>query len=116
MILVANRIFVAPAHSAEFEHLFATRARLVDGMAGFIANQLLRPTAAGDPYLVHTLWESRDHFVAWTKSKEFVDGHARTDSLPQGTFTQHPKLEIHEVFQTTLWPGVAKGNGADAAR
>ena len=115
MILVANRIFVSPAHAGAFEHLFITRARLVDGMPGFIANQLLRPVAAGDPYVVQTLWETRAHFVAWTKSPEFVEGHARTDDLPAGTFTRHPKLEIHEVFQTTSWPGVSPSHGADAA-
>jgi heme-degrading monooxygenase HmoA len=116
MILVANRIFVAPSHTVEFEHLFVTRARLVDGMPGFVANQILRPLSGGDPYVIQTFWESRAHFIAWTKSQAFIDGHARTASLPEGTFTQPTRLEIHEVFQHTGWPGVSNRDDADTPR
>ena len=44
MITVANRIFVAPDYAEAFEERFRSRARLVDGMPGFISNQVLRPT------------------------------------------------------------------------
>ena len=39
-------------------------ATLVDGMAGFISFQLLRPKKANDPYVVMTFWESEAHFKA----------------------------------------------------
>lgn len=114
MILVANRIFVAPAHRDAFEHMFATRARLVDHMKGFIANQVLKPLSAGDPYVIQTLWESRADFVAWTKSEEFTAGHARTPELPLDAFTAPTKLEVHEVFQQTNWPYGVPSNGTTA--
>lgn len=102
MIITSNRIPVNPEHAAAFEQTFADRASLVDGMPGFIAFQLLRPTAEGDPYIVMTFWESEAHFKAWTESAAFREGHARSGTLPQGTFAGHPKIELHEVIQSTL--------------
>ncbi len=102
MIITCNRIPVNPEHAAAFEQTFADRASLVDGMPGFIAFQLLRPLKEGDPYIVMTFWESEAHFKGWTESPEFKEGHARSGTLPSGTFAGHPKLELHEVIQSTL--------------
>jgi heme-degrading monooxygenase HmoA len=115
MILVANRIFIDPAHATEFEHLFETRARMVDGMPGFIANQVLKPVTKGAPYVIETWWQTRDHFVTWTKSEEFKVGHARTQTLPAEAFTSPTTLEIYEVFQLTGSPAKASADGASAA-
>jgi heme-degrading monooxygenase HmoA len=104
MIVVANRIFVAPEYAEAFEERFRTRARLVDGMPGFISNQVLRPTHPDDPYVVFTLWESRAHFEAWTSSDAFRQGHARSGTLPKEAFTAPNKLEIHEVFLDSSRP------------
>jgi hypothetical protein len=46
MITTANRIFVAPEFAEQFENNFRNRARMVDGMPGFVSNQLLRPVNA----------------------------------------------------------------------
>ena len=101
MILVANRIFVAPHHREVFERLLETRAGLVDGMPGFLGIQLLRPTKADDPYLTQTFWATRDDFESWLRSEAFVKGHARMDDLPKDTFPKHSQVEIHEVFHTS---------------
>ena len=52
MITVANRIYVTPEYAEAFEERFRQRAGLVDGMPGFISNQVLRPVNDGDPYVV----------------------------------------------------------------
>lgn len=101
MIVVSNRIPVNPEHAEAFEERFKDRAGLVDGMDGFIAYQLLRPTEEGHPYIVKTWWESQAHFTAWTESDSFQQGHARSGSLPKDAFLGRPTLEIHEVIQTT---------------
>ena len=101
MIIVNNRIPVNPEHGAAFEERFKDRASAVDGMAGFIAFQLLRPTKEGAPYIVMTFWESYDHYEAWINSEEYKEGHARSGTLPEGTFAGHPVLEIYEVIQST---------------
>ena len=101
MITVANRIFVDPDYAEQFEERFRNRAQLVDGMEGFQANLVLRPTETGAPYIVLTFWDSREHFQAWTKSDAFVKGHARSGSLPKEAFTAPSVLEVHEVMLDT---------------
>ena len=108
MITVANRIFVASEYAEAFEERFRNRAKLVDGMPGFISNQVLRPVNAGDPYVVFTLWESRKHFEAWIRSEEFAKGHAQSGTLPDEAFTAPNKLELHEVFLDSSQPDLEK--------
>lgn len=113
MITVANRIFVAPEYADHFEENFRKRAGLVDQMPGFISNQVLRPVNPGDPYIVLTLWESREQFEAWTRSDAFVKGHARSGTLPKEAFTGPNKLEIHEVIMDSARPDLkAEPKGA----
>lgn len=104
MITVANRIFVASEYAEAFEERFRKRAGLVDGMPGFISNQVLRPVNEGDPYVVLTFWESRKHFEAWIESEEFTSGHAQSGTLPKEAFTAPNKLELHEVILDSSRP------------
>ena len=107
MITVANRIFVASEFAEQFEEAFRKRAGLVDGMPGFISNQVLRPVNPGDPYIVLTLWNSRDDFNAWIRSDAFMQGHAKSGSLPKEAYTEQNKLELHEVIQDSSRPDLA---------
>jgi heme-degrading monooxygenase HmoA len=99
MFVSCNRIPVHPDHAAAFEARFAERAGQVEGMAGFLAFQLLRPLQPGAPYVAMTFWESEAHFRAWTESPAFAAGHARSGSLPPETYTGRPALELFEVIQ-----------------
>ncbi len=104
MITVMNRIAVHPEYAEAFEARFLDRARLVDEMPGFVSNQVLRPVNPSDPYVVLTLWNSREEFEAWTSSEAFVQGHARSSSLPKEAFSGPNKLELHEVLQDSSRP------------
>jgi heme-degrading monooxygenase HmoA len=104
MITVANRIYVNPEYADAFEQRFRDRAGLVDKMPGFISNQVLRPVNAGDPYVVFTLWNSRDNFLNWVRSDEFVKGHAQSGTLPREAFSQSNVLEMHEVVLDSSRP------------
>lgn len=99
MITVANRIYVKAEYAEAFEQRFRERAGLVDKMPGFISNQVLRPVNDGDPYVVLTLWNSRQDFLNWVRSDEFVKGHAQSGSLPKEAFSKANVLEMHEVIQ-----------------
>lgn len=101
MIVTSNRIPVNPEYAKQFEDSFRNRAGVVDGMPGFVSFQLLRPTKEGDPYIVMTIWESREHFEGWTNSDEFKEGHAKSGTLPREAFLGHPTLEMHEIIQKT---------------
>jgi heme-degrading monooxygenase HmoA len=112
MITVANRIYVAPEYADQFEEAFRKRAGLVDGMPGFISNQVLRPVNPGDPYIVLTLWIARADFEGWIRSDAFMQGHAKSGSLPKEAFTAPNKLEIHEVILDSRDPAlVAEPHG-----
>ena len=104
MITVANRLFVKPEHADAFEKVFQERAGLVDGMPGFVSNQVLRPVNEGDPYVVLTIWESRDSLMSWIRSEEFVKGHAQSGTLPKDTYFQANVLELHEIIQDSTRP------------
>ncbi len=98
MFVVCNRIAIHPNHVEAFEERFRTRAGLVDTMPGFVAFQLLRPLKSSDSYMVMVTWESKADYQAWMKSQAFKDGHARTGTLPEGTFMGAQTIEQYEVI------------------
>jgi heme-degrading monooxygenase HmoA len=104
MITVANRIYVNPEYAQQFEDRFRERAGLVDGMPGFVSNQVLRPVNEGDPYIVLTFWQSRADFLNWVRSDAFVKGHAQSGTLPKDAFPQSNVLEMHEVVSDSSRP------------
>ena len=95
---VMNRIFVKPDYTEQFEERFRHRAGLVDGMPGFVRNEVLRPTQQGWPYVVLTYWRDRKSFENWTSSDEFKQGHLRSGSLPREAFARANSLEMHSVI------------------
>ena len=104
LITVANRIYVRQEYQEAFEERFRQRAGLVDKMPGFISNHILRPVNEGDPYVVFTFWQSRQDFLNWVRSDEFVKGHAQSGTLPKEAFSAANVLEMHEVIQDSTRP------------
>jgi heme-degrading monooxygenase HmoA len=104
VITVANRIYVTPEYAEAFEQRFRERAGLVDQMPGFISNLVLRPVNEDDPYVVFTIWNSRQDFLSWVRSDAFVKGHAQSGSLPKEAFSRSNVLEMHEVIQDSGRP------------
>ena len=107
MITVANRIYVNQEFRDAFEQRFRDRAGLVDKMPGFISNHVLRPVNEGDPYVVFTLWDSRQDFLNWVRSDAFVKGHAQSGTLPKDAYLKTNVLELHEVLQDSSRPELA---------
>ena len=70
-IVKINAISVPPQAGAELEKRFAALAGAVEGAAGFLGFQLLRPTAGESRYFVVTHWADEESFAAWR------DGDAR---------------------------------------
>lgn len=114
MIVVTNRIPVAPGWEEKFEDRFRNRVHLVDQSPGFIRNEVHRPNPVKfdhesggfvpDPdgeafYEVKTWWRSMDDFVAWTRSESFAEAHRNRP--PREMFAGSNKLLVHEVFLST---------------
>ncbi|MEO6818983.1 MAG: antibiotic biosynthesis monooxygenase [Ginsengibacter sp.] len=75
--VAVNYIDCKPEYIARFEELFGSRAKQIDTMPGFVDMQVLRPSKAGDAYLIISHWENEDAFTGWTKSETFLEGHKR---------------------------------------
>lgn len=98
MYVVMNRIPVHPDYAQAFEERFRRRAGAVDRMPGFLRTLVLRPDSQEDPYVVLTLWESKEAYAAWTESEAFQEGHARSGTLPREAFRGRNKLETFTAF------------------
>ncbi len=103
MFVTMNRIPVNPEFCDAFEKRFAERIGLVDKAPGFIRNMVLRPVEeSSDRHIVLTFWESKEAFMAWTKSDAFREAHARARKAPEGMYLGPGKIE---VFETVLDSG-----------
>lgn len=93
-----NRFSVTDGRETDFEEAFKGRARMIDGMPGFISLDVMRPTGDEGVFVSMARWDSLEAFEGWTSSDEFKEAHKNRHP---GMFTGHPKLEIFEVFDST---------------
>jgi heme-degrading monooxygenase HmoA len=114
MIVVTNRMLVAPGWEEKFEDRFSKRVHLVDQSPGFVRNEVHRPTPmkfdheqggwAPDPskpayYEVKTWWRTFADFEAWTASPSFAEAHR--NRAPREMFAGSNIIDVHEVFLST---------------
>lgn len=79
MYLAMNRFTVLLENAAEFEDLWLTRESRLKDMEGFVSFHMLKGAEEEGRilYASHTVWQTEDHFRAWTGSAAFRDSHAR---------------------------------------
>ena len=77
---VMNHIPVTEEGRPVFEYRFKGRAKMIEKQPGFKAFRLLRP-AAGDTYIVFTLWKNESAFLQWKESASFAQAHEKKESL-----------------------------------
>jgi heme-degrading monooxygenase HmoA len=105
MYLAMNR-FTVPLENAEaFEELWLSRESRLHEMAGFVSFHMLKgPEEDGRVlYASHTVWETEEHFRAWTRSDQFRAAHARagdTRKLHEGA----PRFEGFRAIQKIAAP------------
>ncbi len=98
MFIAMNRFRIAPGREEDFENIWRGRQSYLDEVAGFKEFHLLKgPTDDRSTlYSSHSVWESRETFVAWTESESFQKAHAR-GRAPEGTYLGPPEFEGFEV-------------------
>lgn len=100
MYLAMNRFKVIKGQEAAFEAVWKNRDSHLDEMAGFKSFHLLKGAEAEDGetvlYASHTIWASKDDFVAWTKSEQFRNAHKNAGGN-KGLFAGHPNFEGFEA-------------------
>ncbi len=110
MYIAMNRFRVKKGSEEAFENVWLSRESHLDRMPGFVEFHLLKGPEAEDHtlYSSHTVWRSKDEFVAWTNSEEFRRAHARAGNETTGSlYLEHPKFEGFEVRQTIARSGKA---------
>ena len=100
MYLAMNRFTVPLENAAEFEELWLSRESRLQDMDGFVSFHMLKGPEENERvlYASHTVWQSEDHFRAWTTSDAFRASHSRagqTRKLHEGT----PKFEGFRSIQ-----------------
>jgi heme-degrading monooxygenase HmoA len=84
MYLAMNRFNVNKGQEEAFETVWRNRNSELDQLAGFKSFHLLKGPEAEDGattlYASHTIWETKDHFIAWTRSEHFRNAHKNAGS------------------------------------
>ena len=94
MFIAMNRFKVLKGSEGAFEDVWRSRDRHLDELEGFVDFHLLKGPEGDDHtlYASHTVWQTRHHFVAWTKSEQFRKAH-------QGAGDRKPMFTGHPVFE-----------------
>ena len=98
MYIAMNRFRIAPGHEEDFENIWRGRQSFLDEVAGFKDFHLLKGPSEESftLYSSHSVWESREAFLAWTESEAFQKAHAK-GRAPEGTYLGPPQFEGFEV-------------------
>jgi heme-degrading monooxygenase HmoA len=94
MFIAMNQFKVNEGREDEFVQGWRGRETYLDGVDGFLAFHLLKGDEPGD-YVSHTMWESRDAFLAWAQSDAFRRAHA--GGMPDGIIEGHPRARFYEA-------------------
>ena len=98
MFIAMNRFRIARGQEDVFEELWRKRESRLEDVPGFQQFHLLKGPEDDEAtlYASHTIWDSRNAFVAWTDSENFRQAHANARA-PKGTYLEHPRFEGFEV-------------------
>ena len=94
MFIAMNQFQVNEGWGVEFEEVWRTRERRLQGVPGFRGFALLRGDDVGD-YVLYMMWASREHFLAWTQSDAFRQAHA--GRMGEGVLAGHPRARFYEA-------------------
>ncbi|WP_181707245.1 antibiotic biosynthesis monooxygenase family protein [Chthonobacter rhizosphaerae] len=113
MYIAMNRFRVIRGEEETFETMWKTRERHLNTVPGYVEFHLLRGPAHDDHtlYASHTIWESHEAFVAWTRSEQFRQAHARAG----GTKPLYLGGPQFEGFEAVIIEGKDGSRVGDAA-
>ncbi len=96
--IAMNRFKIILGKENDFENVWKTRETFLDDVEGFIDFNLLRGDSTDEftLYSSHSIWQSKEHFVAWTKSEAFRKAHKNAgENKP--LYLGHPEFEGFNV-------------------
>ena len=77
MFLAMNRFKIVKGKEDKFEQIWKERDTHLKGVKGFIKFNLMKGSSEEDfsLYASHSIWESKEAFIDWTKSDAFKLAH-----------------------------------------
>lgn len=98
MFIAMNRFKITPGREDDFERVWIDRDSHLDDVPGYVEFHLVRGPEHEDHtlYATHTVWESEEDFVNWTKSEAFRAAH-RNAGDNKGLYLGHPNFEGFNV-------------------
>jgi heme-degrading monooxygenase HmoA len=117
MYIAMNRFRVILGEEETFETIWRSRESRLKDVPGYLEFHLLKGPKAEDHtlYASHTLWESYDDFVAWTKSDAFRLAHAKAGERQKNIYLAGPHFEGFDVIIAEDGDGMRREISASAA-
>ena len=97
--IAMNRFKIILGKEDDFENVWKTRETFLDDVNGFISFNLLRGDSTDEYtlYSSHSIWQSKEHFIAWTKSENFRQAHKNAGKSKE-FYLGHPVFEGFDVI------------------
>ena len=98
MYIAMNRFKIILGKEVTFENIWRGRDSKLSDVPGFRTFNLIRGDTKDDftLYASHTTWNSKDDFIAWTKSESFREAHKNAGGHSD-VYKGHPVFEGFEI-------------------
>ena len=98
MYIAMNRFKIVKGREKEFEKIWKERDSHLEGVEGFKGFNLVKGNSeiSYTLYASHSVWESEDYFLKWTKSEAFRLAH-KGAGKHSDIYIGHPVFEGFKV-------------------
>lgn len=101
MYIAMNRFRVVPGYEEAFEAIWRSREGRLAELPGYVEFHMLKGPKAEDHtlYASHTVWETFEHFKAWTQSEQFRAAHSKAgENRGKVEYLSGPHFEGFDVI------------------
>ena len=94
MFIAMNRFKILIGKEKEFENIWKSRDTFLNKVPGFKNFNLIKGKSNEEYtlYASHSIWDSEDSFINWTKSEEFRMAHKNAGNN-KDLYLGHPEFE-----------------------
>ena len=98
MFIAMNRFKIIKGKEKEFENVWKNRETHLDKVPGFKNFNLIKGEVKDGYtlYASHSIWNSKQDFINWTKSEAFRMAHKNAGGH-KSVYLDHPQFEGFEV-------------------
>ncbi len=98
MFIAMNRFKIVLGKEKEFEEVWKNRDTHLNDVPGFKEFHLVKGETSDEHtlYASHSIWNSKNDFINWTKSEAFRLAH-KNSGQHKGLYLGHPNFEGFEV-------------------